>query len=188
LYYLLTAEIAFVQLQGSQMKPLDHAPSLAEIREYAKVRQDLTKDPTFWLEYHLLSGIDAFRRDRPSEARTHLDEFESVTKQFGVRADAEYVSQMRKKISSGDLDGGQRVLAKRLTTFFPRHFEETMAALDDKILMMLATTADSATEAADLAEPPPPIGGQSAVQVSGTRTFRDRIAEIRASFSSWRRG
>ena len=136
LYYLLKAEVVFVQLRSPGKESLPTADALEQLSGYATLRRDQTDDPTFWLEYQILNGMYALQNGQKTQAESHLREFEGFTKSFNVPADAEYVAQMRRNIASNDLSAARRTLAVRMAAFFPQHFAEAQEALDRKIVIM----------------------------------------------------
>ena len=135
LYHLLSAEWVFVGLVR-ELRSTYEAVLLLEIHDCARLRLEQTEDPTLWLEYQLLRGMADLRNGRREDASARLEEFERITRRFGVPADTEYASQMRRQIADGDVDGARHTLAARMATFFPRHFAEVSDALDTKILMI----------------------------------------------------
>jgi hypothetical protein len=135
LYYLLSAEELFVEIVNLG-RMSDMACALERIRQYAEVRRQLTEDPTFWLEYQLLSGMHAFQNRDIAQAEAHLREFDTVTKPFRIPVDADYVKRMRRHIASGELEPAREILTARMAMFFPQHFAEVTATLNTKIAMM----------------------------------------------------
>ena len=134
LWFLLLAEVAFVQLRNpATTQHIPTASCLEQVRDFAEMRMSHVQDPGMYVQYTLLSGMEALVDNRTEESLAHLAEFEGITKPFGLPQDAEYTTRMRDCVRTGKVEAAQDLFARRMSGMFGDYFREVMQAVERKL-------------------------------------------------------